>query len=212
MERDEGLTPNQLVAYNLQRARRLRKWTQEEAAAHLEPFLGVRWSKASWSAAERSVAGDRVRQFSADEVVAFARGFGLSVAFFFMPASPNVAAGLKAPDRTLAFGEALVVAFGESLIEMDEDSALAETLVELSLRMAFASADELAGAQQQVVSHAEQVRLAALSGAIRDVAALYSAVLQFAAVLKKVQADVLEKTESSMAAVEQPIRKEGPDG
>lgn len=48
------LTPNRVVAYNLARARSLRGWTQEQAAERLEPFLGVRWSKATFSAAERS--------------------------------------------------------------------------------------------------------------------------------------------------------------
>jgi hypothetical protein len=79
------LTPNQIVAYNLAQARAWRDWTQEEAAEHLAPYLGTKWSKASFSAAERSVDGERVRNFSADEIVAFARGFGLPVGFFFLP-------------------------------------------------------------------------------------------------------------------------------
>jgi hypothetical protein len=79
------LTPNQIVAYNLAQARAWRDWTQEEAAEHLAPYLGTTWSKASFSAAERSVDGERVRNFSADEIVAFARGFGLPVGFFFLP-------------------------------------------------------------------------------------------------------------------------------
>lgn len=79
------LTPNQLVAYNLWRARRERRWTHEQAAEQLEPHLGVRWTKAVFSAAERSVEGTRKRNFSADEIVAFARGFRLPVAYFFMP-------------------------------------------------------------------------------------------------------------------------------
>lgn len=78
-------TVNQVVAFNLRRARELRGWTQETAAAHLEPFLGKRWSRAVFSAAERSVDGKRVRPFDADELVAFARGFGLPVAWFLLP-------------------------------------------------------------------------------------------------------------------------------
>ncbi len=85
------LTPNQVVAYNLAQARMWRDWTQEEAAEHLEPYLGSRWSKATFSAAERSVDGQRVRQFTADEIVAFARGFGLPVGFFFLPPPPSAA-------------------------------------------------------------------------------------------------------------------------
>ena len=86
------LTPNQVVAFNLAQARAWRDWTQDEAAEHLEPFLGARWSRATFSAAERSVDGQRVRQFSADEIVAFARGFNLPVGFFFLPPPPSVAA------------------------------------------------------------------------------------------------------------------------
>jgi hypothetical protein len=85
------LTANQIVAYNLAQARMWKNWTQEEAAAELEPYLGVRWSKASFSSAERSVDGQRVRQFSADELVAFSRCFGVPVGFFFLPPPPGVA-------------------------------------------------------------------------------------------------------------------------
>lgn len=76
------MTPNQLVAYNLRRARKLRGLTQEAAAEALEPHLGQRWSKALFSNAERSVDGQRIRPFTADEVVAFARAFDLPVLWF----------------------------------------------------------------------------------------------------------------------------------
>lgn len=84
------LTPNQIVAHNLAQARMWKNWTQENAAQQLEPYLGVRWSKATFSAAERSVDGVRVRQFTAHEIVAFSRGFGLPVGFFFLPPPPSV--------------------------------------------------------------------------------------------------------------------------
>lgn len=83
--RYRGMDPNQVVAYNLARARQLRGWTQDEAAAALEPYLGVRWSNASWSQAERSVGGKFVRRFDAEEIVAFARAFELPVTWFFLP-------------------------------------------------------------------------------------------------------------------------------
>jgi hypothetical protein len=92
-----GMAANQVVAYNLARARELRGLTQEEAAAVLEPFLGVRWSKASFSQAERSVAGKFVRKFDADEVVAFARAFDLPVTWFYLPPLPP-------PDGTVRGG------------------------------------------------------------------------------------------------------------
>jgi transcriptional regulator with XRE-family HTH domain len=83
------ITPNQVVAYNLAEARALRRWTQEEAAAELEQYLGARWSKATFSAAERSIDGRRVRQFTADEIVAFSRCFRVPIGFFFMPTRPS---------------------------------------------------------------------------------------------------------------------------
>src|SRR3954451_16527294 len=79
------LTPNQVVAFNLRRARLQRGWTQEQAALELEPFLGERWSKVTFSAAERSAAGGRGRRFDADGLVAFALAFDLPVAWFLTP-------------------------------------------------------------------------------------------------------------------------------
>jgi transcriptional regulator with XRE-family HTH domain len=73
------------VAWNLRRARARRGWTQEEAAERLEPYIGTRWSKAAFSAAERSVEGERVRHFTADNLFAFARTFDLPVGYFLCP-------------------------------------------------------------------------------------------------------------------------------
>jgi transcriptional regulator with XRE-family HTH domain len=78
-------TPNQIVAYRVALARKMRGWTQEQAAAELAPYLGARLSPASFSAIERSPAGGRTRQFDADEIVAFARGFRLPIGWFFTP-------------------------------------------------------------------------------------------------------------------------------
>ena len=83
--RPKRLTPNQIVAFNLTRARTDRGWSQPEAAAALEPFLGVRWSRASYSAVERSVDGVRIKQFSADELVAIARCFDRPISWFLTP-------------------------------------------------------------------------------------------------------------------------------
>jgi transcriptional regulator with XRE-family HTH domain len=90
------LTPNQVVAYNLARARKRAGLTQEQAAERLEPFLGVRWSKAVFSAAERGVEGDRIRHFTADDVYALARGFELPVSYFLCP--PTWAEEIGHPD------------------------------------------------------------------------------------------------------------------
>jgi len=96
-----GLTPNQVIAFNLARAREAKGWTLNEAAEALEPYVGSRWSKANLSAAERSIAGERIRNFDADEIVAFARAFGVPIAYLFMPPPPwagELATRLRTPD------------------------------------------------------------------------------------------------------------------
>ena len=89
--RPTRLTPNQIVALNLARVRVEYGWSQPEAAAALEPFLGVRWSRASYSAIERSVDGIRVKQFSADELVAIARCFNRPISWFLTPPADVIA-------------------------------------------------------------------------------------------------------------------------
>ena len=79
------MTANQLVAYNLRRARELRGLTQEQAAEQLEPYLGRRWSKATFSAAETSVTSGRTREFSADEILAFSAAFAVPPGWFYLP-------------------------------------------------------------------------------------------------------------------------------
>ncbi|HEY9562431.1 MAG TPA: helix-turn-helix transcriptional regulator [Nocardioides sp.] len=80
-------TPNQIVAHNISKARMLRSWTQDQAAEACAPYLGARLSPASWSALERSVDGGRIREITADELVAFARAFDLPIGFFLTPPS-----------------------------------------------------------------------------------------------------------------------------
>ena len=80
-------TANQIVAFNVAKARVLRGWTQEEAARTLAPYLGTTLSTASFSALERSVDTGRVREFNADELLAFARGFRVPITWFFTPPS-----------------------------------------------------------------------------------------------------------------------------
>ena len=93
------MTPNQIVAYNVARARALRGWTQAEAAEHLAPFLGAKLSEASFSALERSAWSiSRIKQFSADELLALSRGFDLPIGYFFTPLPPEHDAALHTPD------------------------------------------------------------------------------------------------------------------
>jgi transcriptional regulator with XRE-family HTH domain len=94
------MTPNQIVAFRLRHARLLHGWTQETAAEKLAPLLGEHWSKASFSAAERSVTGERVRQFTASDLVAFASVFGLTVSYFLTP--PPGVDSIAAPGATVS--------------------------------------------------------------------------------------------------------------
>ena len=82
-----------------------------QAAERMEPFLGQRWSKATFSAAERSFDyPERIRQFTADELTAFSAAFELPVPFFFLPPDePNdaepVYTEIAAPGASSALGK-----------------------------------------------------------------------------------------------------------
>jgi transcriptional regulator with XRE-family HTH domain len=92
---------NQIVAFNVARARMLRGWTQEEAAEQLAPYLGVRMSGASFSAIERSVDAGRPREFDANELLAFARAFRVPLGWFFTPPTPWWdGVGIATPDAS----------------------------------------------------------------------------------------------------------------
>jgi transcriptional regulator with XRE-family HTH domain len=123
------VTGNQIVAYNLRRAREKRGWKQEEAAKRLEPYLGQLWSKATFSAAERSVDGTRIREFTADELLAFGRVFEMPVvAFFLPPAEPG-----KAPSsietggrRSLKLAELVSLLSPQPILEAMREQTFAE--------------------------------------------------------------------------------------
>jgi transcriptional regulator with XRE-family HTH domain len=74
-----------VVAHNLTCARELRGLTQVQVAERLSRFTGSKWSQATVAQAEGSVSGQRVRQFTANELVALSRTFDLPVLFFFLP-------------------------------------------------------------------------------------------------------------------------------
>jgi hypothetical protein len=86
-EQRQGIawTPNQVVAARLADARMIRGLTQEEAADALAPYIGVRWSGATFSIVERSIDGKRIRQFTADDLLALSRAFDLPIGFFLSP-------------------------------------------------------------------------------------------------------------------------------
>lgn len=90
-------TASQVVAHNLTKARELRHLTQAEIADRLTRLTGSPWSQATVAQAEGSVNGQRVRQFTANELVALARTFDLPVLYFFLPPDDGVD-GLATPD------------------------------------------------------------------------------------------------------------------
>jgi transcriptional regulator with XRE-family HTH domain len=157
-----GLTPNQVVAYNLAMARDLKGWTQDQAAVAMEPYLGVRWSKASVSQAERSVAGGFVRNFTADEIVAFARTYEVPVTWFFMPpppvAAPGVPARLMVPDAS-SFGKSVAM-----LVDLVFGDRVQQATLALRLEQFLANRSTpglLTEAQSKITALADQ-RVAAL--------------------------------------------------
>lgn len=78
-------SPNAVVGYNLRRIRERRGWTHEQAAERLEPYLGVRWKRSAFSLAEKTKPEGRVRQFSADEIVAMSLAFEVPLWWWFIP-------------------------------------------------------------------------------------------------------------------------------
>jgi transcriptional regulator with XRE-family HTH domain len=98
--RRRQLTPNETVALNIAVLRHGRGWTQTQFAERLAPFIGQRWSKAVVSAVERTADGKRVRQFDANELVAIARTFDVSIGVLFLSGSTSpLPYGMWVPDR-----------------------------------------------------------------------------------------------------------------
>ena len=162
-----GLSANQIVAYNLAHARSWRGWTQEQAAEAIEPYLGVLWSKASVSQAERSVDGNFVRNFSADEIVAFAQAFELPIGWFFMPPPPRDATGMPVflVDREGYGPEPLA-----TLIDMVFGTELqqADLVMRLDTWLQLASQETLTDAQHRVTDLVTQRVEALLRSSFRD--------------------------------------------
>ncbi|MFF7949388.1 helix-turn-helix domain-containing protein [Streptomyces griseorubiginosus] len=85
------LSINEIVSYNLMRARRSNAWTQQDVADLLEKYTGRTWSNASVSAAERAWQGGRPRKFDANELVALSKIFDVPVGYFFLPPEDEMA-------------------------------------------------------------------------------------------------------------------------
>jgi transcriptional regulator with XRE-family HTH domain len=144
----------------------MRDLTQERAAELLEPYLGRRWSKATFSAAERSAAeGTRAREFSADELLAFARAFDVPVSYFFLPQEEDIHRGVSCGgsrtvdlvgllEATLPYEEWRIPALVATLPE-----GARTTVDQIALRNANTRLETLAiGTVQDVTNHAANLR------------------------------------------------------
>jgi hypothetical protein len=79
------LTPNMVVAMNIEAARKRKGWSQQWTCQQLAP-LGLQWTRSNYAVAiNTSAKGSRVRRFGADEVVAFARLFDCTISSLFLP-------------------------------------------------------------------------------------------------------------------------------
>lgn len=196
------LSANQLVAWRLHRARMVKGWTQEEAASHLAPFLGEEWSKATYSAAERSAHRyDRIRQFSADDLVAFAAAFEVPVQFFFVPdiawhgtIKHRLVAGDPESSHRFDIGEYLRVVYGSR-------DANAELQEELTLTM-----DETAGQWDDVESQAIRSALtvfakARLQATSDDLSKMSQSMWEVESFLNRLAEAMEETTPSEMASI-----------
>ncbi len=163
-----GLSPNQVVAYNLWQARQERGWTQAQAAEALEPHLGVRWTVAQVSAAERSVDGTRVRQFTADDIVAFAQAFELPITYFFLPTRPE-AKWSKLDPRTSPtqlrqpMSQMIDLVFGDTV---DSAPRVVKRLYEF---MQYIDLEQYTAAQDHIFDLAKQRLLAVVGRAVGNI-------------------------------------------
>jgi transcriptional regulator with XRE-family HTH domain len=79
------MTVHQVIAHNVFQARKLRGWTQDEAARAITQTLGRPITAAGVSAIEKTFTSRRQRVIDAAELAGFARAFGLPIAWFFLP-------------------------------------------------------------------------------------------------------------------------------
>jgi transcriptional regulator with XRE-family HTH domain len=107
---DDTLDLNRIVAYNFYRARKLRDWTQDEAAEELERFLGKRLPQSAISSIENAYQGKRQREFDAHEIMVFALAFDLPIVYFFLPRPEDQRKRLR--DSSLEVGQLYQVILG----------------------------------------------------------------------------------------------------
>ncbi len=183
----------------------IRVATMERAAAELEKYIGARWSKATFSAAERSIDGRRVRQFTADEIVAFSRCFGVPIGFFFMPPRPSQSensVNFAAPERHgfgIPLAELLDVIFGTPGEREVLSARLTEYLDEIPMR-------DLTAAQDALTWRAEDALTAVAMKQLARFEEWEQSLIELSRQLHHWQ------TQAKAAAIRETLTKEGDDG
>ena len=79
------LNVNQIVAYNLRAARKIKKMTQEDLARQIETVSKKRCTPTMVSELERAWDGPRRREFDAHEIAVFSLALDVPMAYFFLP-------------------------------------------------------------------------------------------------------------------------------
>ena len=192
-----GLTPNQVVAHNLQQIRQWRGLTQSEAAEAIEPYVGKRWSKANFSAAERSIAGERIRQFDADEIVAFAKAFDVPVTWFFLPPVPWAQDGAPVHLQHSSSREPLAV-----LADLIFGDDAGRSLLELRLQYFLQELGPapLSDAQQRITQLVDAKKTALVEHAVADLTQWQTALRSLANQLEDLQQRASNAATADLAA------------
>ncbi|TKA13209.1 helix-turn-helix domain-containing protein [Actinacidiphila oryziradicis] len=114
------------MSYNLLRARELRGWTQLEAAERISTCLGKTWSIPVYAAAERAHRSARVKEFSADELVALSRAFRLPLTWWLVPPGPDTRIKPRSADEAITTDDLLSLLFpaeGEMQTDLENRTA-----------------------------------------------------------------------------------------
>ncbi|MFF8793371.1 helix-turn-helix domain-containing protein [Streptomyces globisporus] len=164
-EQLDPLRPNELVSYNLLRARRARGWTQTQLGEVLGRHTGRVWSNASVSGAERAWQGGRSRKFDAEELVAFCHIFDVPLAYFLLPPEDSTAVEVATAEEE-KYGALLrfpIVEYLKCILAVDTPPffyARARMAVRESAGLEFQPAEWLgvAGGGNQVSTRAEGIQ------------------------------------------------------
>lgn len=194
-----GLTPNQVVAHNLQQIRQWRRLTQSEAAEAIEPYVGKRWSKANFSAAERSIAGERIRQFDADEIVAFAKAFDVPVTWFFLPPAPWAQNGVPVHLQHSSSTEPLAV-LADLIFGDNEGRSLLELRLQYFLQEL--GPGPLSDTQQRITQLVDAKKTALVEHAVADLTHWQTALRSLANQLEDLQQRARTAARTDLAATD----------